>query len=394
MAISTVNDPVARACEAVQSRSDSATTIDLSGGKSHFCDDSDMSQLADAWRSAADDPTHVTSIDLSINRIGDEGALALAKAIASRPHGLTNFELDGNELSGSGIVAVAGELLTENSSITRVDLSSNKKMSADDVQAFVSHARRCSALRSVVLRANGVDDDGMNHICEWLAAPDCGLTSLHVSGNDMTEAAVAGIADAIRANTSLTDLNLSNSMAHIADMEPIVEAVSVNESLLVLPLTFDGKKRAEPAVAAALCRNKNAVKARGEYIAQLKAAHEREIAALKRDYEARIAELETGSPKRDGAQDGPAEPAPDGPAEGSNVGAEPADAATTDSAGETKPADSEATAPPPGGDAAGSTEEAASAAEPAPAGTTSDTAQPTEAPGETDAGDAQPQNDS
>jgi len=265
-------------------------TIDLTGGRHRFCDDDDAQRLADAWTNAEQDPTHVTSLDLSLNKISDDGAALLIDAIAARPCRLANIDLDGNCLTDATLRNLAEKLLNgDKSSLRRFDLSSNR-ITDDGVAKLVENCAdgKNTTLEAMLLRANAITNAGAVRVCAWLEQGDCPLKAVHLSGNDFSEALLHDVGAALKTNANLTDLNLNNSMPKVSDIEPLVEAAKDHPSLLVLPLAFDGKARASEPVRDMIRRNKAEVKSRQDVIVQLRAAHAAEVSALK----ARIAELE------------------------------------------------------------------------------------------------------
>jgi len=265
-------------------------TVDLTGGRHRFCDDDDAKRIADAWTNAESDPTHVTSLDLSLNKLSDEGAGLIIDAIAARPCRLANIDLDGNGLTDETLRALAEKLLGgDKTSLKRFDLSSNR-ITDDGVAKLVEACAggKNTTLHAVHLRANAITNSGALRVCSWLEAADCQLRTVHLSGNEFTDAILRDVGEALKTNANLTDLNLNNSMAKVSDLTPLVESAKDHPSLLVLPLAFDGKSRTSEPVKDMIRRNKAEVKSRQDLVVQLRAAHAAEVGALKQ----RIAELE------------------------------------------------------------------------------------------------------
>jgi Leucine-rich repeat (LRR) protein len=268
-------------------------SIDLSGGRHHFCDDDDAHRIAEAWLAAASDPTHITALDLSLNKISDAGAAVIVNAIAKRPCRLSSLDLNGNDVSDTTVALIADQLLANSKAplLHRLDLSSNSGITDAGVthlvQAVVNNGN--TALQALLLRATKMTNAGLTKLCAWIEEPECPLRVLHVSGNSFTEAVLNDVAAALKTNVFLTDLNLSNSMPKVSDVEPLVLAAANHPRLLSMPLALDGVKREHSLLNAAIKRNKVELKIQGDYLVQLKRAHREEVDFLK----SRIAKLES-----------------------------------------------------------------------------------------------------
>ena len=104
-----------------------ATELDL-GRK--WLGDAGAAALATALRSGAG--AELTTLRLSANDIGPQGALALADALAAHGGALTALDLTDNRIGATGAAAIARALET-NSVLAVVDLSKNRCWNAGAV---------------------------------------------------------------------------------------------------------------------------------------------------------------------------------------------------------------------------------------------------------------------
>uniref|UniRef100_A0A7S1Q1H6 Uncharacterized protein n=1 Tax=Neobodo designis TaxID=312471 RepID=A0A7S1Q1H6_NEODS len=207
-------------------------TIDLTGGRHRFCDDDDAQRLADAWTNAEQDPTHVTSLDLSLNKISDDGAALLIDAIAARPCRLANIDLDGNCLTDATLRNLAEKLLNgDKSSLRRFDLSSNR-ITDDGAALLLAAIPRNPAIETVdVSDQRPPISDAMLDRLRWLSSlnthpveiktkgllilqNDPSLTSIRIAGYDgqrrLTETSVAVLCEMLSVNHVVNSLTIAN----------------------------------------------------------------------------------------------------------------------------------------------------------------------------------------
>jgi internalin A len=140
--------------------------------------------------------TGLTSLDLRLNGIGADGARALAALT-----GLTSLDLRLNRIGADGARALAA--LT---GLTSLDLRQNE-ISDDGARALAA----LTNLTSLYLSGNGISADGARAL-----AALTGLTSLDLSFNEIS----ADGAWALAALTGLTQLNLAESGAE--DLSPLM----------------------------------------------------------------------------------------------------------------------------------------------------------------------------
>ena len=162
--------------------------------------------------------TGLTSLDLSDNQIGDQGA----KAIAASLTGLTSLNLTHNRIGTSGAKAIAASL----TGLTSLSLESN------DIgpEAAESIAANLVRLTSLDLRSTEIGIIGTKAI----AASLIGLTSLNLMENFVDDEGAKAIAASLRGLTSLnliyTGIGLKGTEAITASLTGLTSLdLSVNK---------------------------------------------------------------------------------------------------------------------------------------------------------------------
>ncbi|MCB2262487.1 MAG: hypothetical protein LGR52_06045 [Candidatus Thiosymbion ectosymbiont of Robbea hypermnestra] len=146
----------------------------------------------------------LTSLDLSLNQVGEAGAQAIAENLGQ----LTSLDLGGNEVGDAGARAVAEHL----GQLTSLDLGHNQVGDAG-ARAVAEHLGRLTWLN---LRGNQVGDAGARAIAEHLGQ----LTSLHLSHNQVGKAGARAVAEHLG---QLTSLHLSHNQVGEAGARAIAE---------------------------------------------------------------------------------------------------------------------------------------------------------------------------
>ena len=157
-------------------------------------------------RVAQNDPS-LTSLNLGDNRIGDDGAKALATALKNNTS-LTSLNLLGNRIGDDGAKALATALET-NTSLTSLELGFNR-IGADGATALATALKNNTSLTSLNLLNNDIGDEGANALAAALKT-NTSLTSLELGFNGIGADGAKALAAALKTNTSLTSLNLVNN---------------------------------------------------------------------------------------------------------------------------------------------------------------------------------------
>lgn len=272
-------------------------SIEIVGGRSRFVDDEDVDSIVATWLDQTKDISDIKLIDLALNKISSKGMLTLCRAISERPGQLLDIDVDSNKLGDDALKAIAKYIVnTPAVRVARLDLSTNNFTDLGVIE-FVAALRNRKAelpLRTLLLRQCNLANAALRAICEYVADRDCVLTSLHVSGNDFHELdGIKYVADAVTANRTLVDLNVSNCFDHVARWEPIVEALQSNFVLQQFNIAVMGKKP-EPLVPLDehLKNNKRVANVMFTDVDKLRLIHKREIEALQVQHRRREAQLE------------------------------------------------------------------------------------------------------
>jgi hypothetical protein len=152
----------------------------------------------------------LTSLDLTSNHIGADGAKAIA---ASLPR-LTSLNLGFNIVSDEGAMAIAASL----PDLTSLDLTSNH-IGADGAKAI---AASLPGLTSLILWDNNIGNEGAMTIAAALPA----LTSLDLWNNNIGDEGAMAIASSL---PGLTSLDLSGNDIGVEGAKALLDAWSERE---------------------------------------------------------------------------------------------------------------------------------------------------------------------
>jgi Ran GTPase-activating protein (RanGAP) involved in mRNA processing and transport len=281
-----LDDPIDRAVRILQLNL--SDTISLVGNKAHFCDDADVEEIAKSWG----ENSSVTSVDLSLNRITDAGAVKLANALGAHTQGiLKELVLDGNSIKSEGAVAVFQNLPN---TLTRLDLSANllRDDAVEELVQVLKQGKFGKNLSALILRdCPNLSNPALESLGLWLEDPNCRLSVLHISGNAFSDSSLVPFSRAIRANKTLIDLNLSNT--HISDYSPLIDAIKENQELRAVQIGRGGMLPREtfPELEDLLRRNKRLYQQKQNEIGLLKSQHAAEIARLKESHEKKVSAM-------------------------------------------------------------------------------------------------------
>ena len=176
--------------------------------------------------------TSLTSLDLSENYIGNEGAISLCEALRVNTS-LTSLDLSKNDIGDEGAISLS-EALTVNTSLTSLKLSENS-IGHEGANSLSEALRVNTSLTSLDLFGNSIDNEGANSLSEALRV-NTSLTSLVLSENHIGIEGGISLSKALRVNTSLSSLNLRGNDIGDKGAISLSKALRVNTSLTSLNL--------------------------------------------------------------------------------------------------------------------------------------------------------------
>ena len=179
--------------------------------------------------------TSLTTLDLSRNSIGAEGATSLSQALAVNTY-LTTLDLSGNSIGDAGTTSLS-QALAVNTSLTTLRLYGNSI--GDEAATSLSQALAVNtSLTTLDLSANFIGDEGATSLSQALAV-NTSLTVLYFSHISIGAEGATSLSQALAVNTSLTTLNLSQNYIGAEAATLLSQALAVNTSLTTLDLSFN-----------------------------------------------------------------------------------------------------------------------------------------------------------
>ncbi|RLN89103.1 hypothetical protein BBJ28_00006555 [Nothophytophthora sp. Chile5] len=174
-----------------------------------------------------DTPTKLETFHFYNNMSGDGGATALAELLPLSPL-LRDLRFSATRAQRAGSLAFATALASLHS-LEKLDLSDNT-FKAEGAGAIAKAVRGMPNLVELNLRDAAIEDDGMVAIADALreggAAP--GLTTLDVSGNDLTAASMRALAQTLRSCSALRVLQVEENELGSKGTKSLAKAVKTH----------------------------------------------------------------------------------------------------------------------------------------------------------------------
>ena len=182
----------------------------------------------------------LTKVSLAKNQLGEEGTKAICEALEQNKT-LKELEISGEMFEKSNIGGTAGvkhvaKLLGVNGGLTALDLSSNR-LKDEGVSAVCEaiQSNKETKLASLNFKDNGIGPVGSKSVAAMVAVTGS-LTKIDVSWNIFGPEGAKVFADALRVNGGLTKMSLAHT-----DLEEgtkaICEALKQNKTLKELDLS-------------------------------------------------------------------------------------------------------------------------------------------------------------
>ncbi|MFY9590228.1 hypothetical protein [Rickettsia endosymbiont of Halotydeus destructor] len=209
--------------EQANSLRDGATTLNLPCKE---IGDAETKHIAEALKTN----TTLTELNLSYNKIGDEGAIAIGDGFNDMA--LTSLNLENNYIGDEGAIAI-GRGLKNNTILTSLNLHYNQ-IGYEGAIAIGEGLKSNMALNSLNLWYNEIEEEGAIAIIERIKN-NMALTSLNLGRNKIKKEAAIAIIERIKDNMALTSLNLGE--VQIGDVKKAIEEKTNYNKALFQKLT-------------------------------------------------------------------------------------------------------------------------------------------------------------
>ncbi|XP_020485220.2 NACHT, LRR and PYD domains-containing protein 3 [Labrus bergylta] len=212
--------------------------------------------------------SEMRKVDLTNNTIGDAGVEALCKSLQHPLCKLQSLNFFDSQLTGACCSHLMEALMSENCSLTELELTVNdlgqegalllcKAFSKPGCPIETLGLKRCeltelvfkdlgsvltsgtSKLKSLVVGINKVGDRGVKHLLDAVAHPNCLLEELDVEMTDLTDACVEDVCAAIRASKTLKSLELRNNSLTDASVPALVQVMQDSPNMLEMCLKYN-----------------------------------------------------------------------------------------------------------------------------------------------------------
>ncbi|XP_035512559.1 NACHT, LRR and PYD domains-containing protein 12 [Morone saxatilis] len=212
--------------------------------------------------------SELRKVNLTQNEIGLSGVEALCKSLQHPLCKLQSLNFFDSELTGECCPVLMAALLSEHCSLSELDLSVNdlgqegalllcQALSQPGCRIEKLGLKRCeltqsvfkelgsvlrsgtSQLKSLTIGINQVGDQGVKHLWDAIAHPNCLLEELDVEMTSLTDACVGDLCAAIRASKTLKSLELRNNSLTDASVPALVQVMQDSQNMLEMNLKYN-----------------------------------------------------------------------------------------------------------------------------------------------------------
>ncbi|GMF38057.1 unnamed protein product [Phytophthora fragariaefolia] len=178
-----------------------------------------------------DTPTKLETFHFYNNMSGDGGAIALAKLLPLSP-ALKDLRFSATRAQREGSLAFATALASLKK-LEKLDLSDNT-FKAQGAKAIAAAVKNMPNLTEINLRDAAIEDDGMVAIADAVreGGAAAGLTTLDVSGNDLTAESMPVLGKMLRASAALRVLQVEENEIGSKGAKAIAKALKVSSPAL------------------------------------------------------------------------------------------------------------------------------------------------------------------
>lgn len=177
----------------------------------------------------------LTSLNLAYNNIGPKGAKAIAEALGSGKAVLTDLNLADNRLGAEGAKAIADALASGKAVLTSLNLAGSPLSAGigpEGSKAIAEALKVNAVLTDLNLAYSSFGAEGAKAIADALASGKAVLTTLDLHNNNLDAEAGKALAAALKENAVLTSLNLSGNNLGKDGAIAIAEALKSGKAVL------------------------------------------------------------------------------------------------------------------------------------------------------------------
>ncbi|XP_058632582.1 NACHT, LRR and PYD domains-containing protein 12-like isoform X2 [Onychostoma macrolepis] len=156
--------------------------------------------------------------------VTDEGCAALSSALRSNSSHLRELDLIGNKLGAAGLTLISDGLKDPRCKLEKLWLY-DCGVTDEGCAALSSALRSNSHLRELSLNRNKLGDAGLMLISDGLKDPRCKLEKLWLSHCGVTDEGCAALSSALRSNSHLKELDLSDNKLGAAGLTLISDGL-------------------------------------------------------------------------------------------------------------------------------------------------------------------------
>ena len=178
----------------------------------------------------------VNTIDLSFNRIGDLGAVALARTIKIQK-AVTSIDLRDNNIGDAGAVAFA-DALDFNTTVQEINLSENN-IGDEGAVALANAIKANRNVQQIHLSKNNIGDAGAVALA-YAMKINRTVQQIHLSNKMIGDDGAVALADALKTNWAVQQIHLSNTMISDDGAVALADAIKINKAMTKIDLSRNG----------------------------------------------------------------------------------------------------------------------------------------------------------
>lgn len=179
------------------------------------------------------DNTWLQELNLSLNNIGSRGANALAKVLETNT-GLLSLNLAFTFIGDEEVIALAKAL--KNTNLQKLDLSNNR-ISDNGLKALLEALKSSRTLKELSLNSIAMSIEGMRTLAQEVA--NSTLLKLYIGGNHIGDDGAQLFAEALKSNRYLTEMQLWRNDIMSSGAKAIAKALKSNSVLQSLDLRMN-----------------------------------------------------------------------------------------------------------------------------------------------------------